>query len=201
MLTAERIHGRQVTIEIGDVPGIGWVAVGIVTEGLAHEKGMRFEARADDPSEAGQRLKMEIEAAFGVMGADRGDRDSAYLQGPRGGGPAARRATAVIAGATIRHRGRSARRYRGGSADRRAPPEAARDRPCVQVDGAGRPGAGVRRAGRGRSDHRRSPGGRPSRPGAPRLLPPSRRASKRRSGAASRSTRRTRSPSIYQGLT
>jgi hypothetical protein len=64
MLTAERIHGRQVSIEIGDVPGIGWVAVGIVTEGLAHEKGMRFEARADDPSEAGQRLKMEIEAAF-----------------------------------------------------------------------------------------------------------------------------------------
>ena len=64
MLTAERIHGRQVTIEIGDVPGIGWVAVGIVTEGLAHEKGMRFEARAENPTEAEQRLKMEIEAAF-----------------------------------------------------------------------------------------------------------------------------------------
>jgi hypothetical protein len=64
MLTAERIHGRQVSIEIGEVPGIGWVAIGIVTGGLAHEKGMRFEARADDPSEAGQRLKMEIEAAF-----------------------------------------------------------------------------------------------------------------------------------------
>jgi hypothetical protein len=64
MLTTERIHGRQVSIEIGDVPGIGWVAVGIVTEGLAHEKGMRFEARAHDPSEAAQRLKMEIEAAF-----------------------------------------------------------------------------------------------------------------------------------------
>ena len=64
MLTAERIHGRQVSIEIGDVPGIGWVAIGIVTEGLAHEKGMRFEARAADPIEAGQRLRMEIEAAF-----------------------------------------------------------------------------------------------------------------------------------------
>jgi hypothetical protein len=64
MLTVERIHGRQVSIEIGEVPGIGWVAVGIVTEGLAHEKGMRFEAHAGDPSEAAQRLRLEIEAAF-----------------------------------------------------------------------------------------------------------------------------------------
>ena len=64
MLTAERIHGRQVTIEIGEVPGIGWVAIGIVSEGLKHEKGMRFEARANDATEAEQRLKMEIEAAF-----------------------------------------------------------------------------------------------------------------------------------------
>ena len=55
MLTAERIRGRQVSIEIGEVPGIGWVAIGIVTEGLSHEKGMRFEARAADPTEAEQR--------------------------------------------------------------------------------------------------------------------------------------------------
>jgi hypothetical protein len=52
MLTAERIRGRQVSIEIGEVPGVGWVAIGIVTEGLSHEKGMRFEARANDPGEA-----------------------------------------------------------------------------------------------------------------------------------------------------
>ena len=64
MVTAERIHGRQVSVEIGEVPGVGWVAVGIVQEGLSHEKGMRFEARAGDPIDAEQRLKMEIEAAF-----------------------------------------------------------------------------------------------------------------------------------------
>jgi uncharacterized protein (UPF0254 family) len=64
MLTAERIRGRQVSIEIGEVAGIGWVAIGIVTEGLSHEKGLRFEARANDATEAEQRLKMEIEAAF-----------------------------------------------------------------------------------------------------------------------------------------
>ena len=64
MLTVERIRGRQVSIEIGEVPGVGWVAIGIVTDGLSHEKGMRFEARASDAPEAEQRLKMEIEAAF-----------------------------------------------------------------------------------------------------------------------------------------
>jgi hypothetical protein len=64
MLTAERIRGRQVRIEIGKVPDVGWVAIGIVTEGLSHEKGMRFEARANDPSEVAQRLRIEIEAAF-----------------------------------------------------------------------------------------------------------------------------------------
>jgi len=64
MLTAERIRGRQVSIEIGEVPGVGWVAIGIVTAGLSHEKGMRFEARANDPNEAELRLKVEIEAAF-----------------------------------------------------------------------------------------------------------------------------------------
>ena len=64
MLTAERIRGRQVSIEIGELPGIGWVAIGIVTEGLSHEKGLRFEARASDATQAEQRLKIEIEAAF-----------------------------------------------------------------------------------------------------------------------------------------
>jgi hypothetical protein len=64
MPTAERIRGRQVSIEIGEVPGVGWVAIGIVAEGLSHEKGMRFEARGGDPTEAEQRVKMEIEAAF-----------------------------------------------------------------------------------------------------------------------------------------
>lgn len=64
MVTAERIRGRQLSIEIDEVPGVGWVAIGIVNEGLLCEKGMRFEARAADRSEAERRLKMEIEAAF-----------------------------------------------------------------------------------------------------------------------------------------
>jgi hypothetical protein len=53
-----------VDIEAGEVPGIGWVAVGIVTHGLSHEQGMRFEARAADRAEAERRLKMDIETAF-----------------------------------------------------------------------------------------------------------------------------------------
>ena len=64
MVTGERIRGRQVSIEIGEVPGVGWMAIGIVKEGLSHEKGMRFEARAADPGEAERRLKLDIEAAF-----------------------------------------------------------------------------------------------------------------------------------------
>jgi hypothetical protein len=64
MQTGERIRGRLVDVEVGEVPGIGWVAVGIVTHGLSHEQGMRFEARATDRAEAEQRLKMEVEAAF-----------------------------------------------------------------------------------------------------------------------------------------
>jgi hypothetical protein len=64
MMTAERIRGRQVSIEIDKVPGVGWVAIGTVNEGLLCEKGMRFEARAADRIEAERRLKMEIEAAF-----------------------------------------------------------------------------------------------------------------------------------------
>jgi hypothetical protein len=64
MLTAERIRGRLVDIEIGEVPGIGWVAVGIVRQALSHELGVRFEARAQEPAEAERRLKLEIESAF-----------------------------------------------------------------------------------------------------------------------------------------
>ena len=64
MLTAERIRGRLVDIEIGEVSGIGWVAVGIVKQGLSHEVGMRFEARAPEPAEAERRLKIDIEFAF-----------------------------------------------------------------------------------------------------------------------------------------
>jgi hypothetical protein len=64
MLAGERIRGRLVDIEVGEVPGVGWVAVGIVTQGASHEQGMRFEARAPDRAEAEQRLRMEVEAAF-----------------------------------------------------------------------------------------------------------------------------------------
>jgi hypothetical protein len=64
MVTVERIRGRRVNVEVGEVPGIGWVAIGIVTDGLGHEKGMRFEVHADDAVEAQQRLKLEVEAAF-----------------------------------------------------------------------------------------------------------------------------------------
>jgi hypothetical protein len=64
MVTGERIRGRDVSIEIGEVPGIGWVAIGIVTGGPSHEKGMRFEARADGPDDAERRLRLEIEAAL-----------------------------------------------------------------------------------------------------------------------------------------
>jgi hypothetical protein len=64
MTAGERIRGRQVSIEIGEVPGVGWLAIGIVKKGLRHEEGLRFEARAADPGEAERRLKLEIEAAF-----------------------------------------------------------------------------------------------------------------------------------------
>lgn len=64
MARAERIHGRQVSIEVGEVPGGGWMAIGIVEQGLGPEKGMRFEARAANPGEAERRLKLDIEAAF-----------------------------------------------------------------------------------------------------------------------------------------
>ena len=64
MLTADRIRGRLVEMELGEVAGFGWVAVGVVREGLNHEKGMLFEAKAQDPVEAETRLRAEIEAYF-----------------------------------------------------------------------------------------------------------------------------------------
>jgi hypothetical protein len=64
MRNGERIRGRVVTIEVGEVPGIGWVAVGVVTQGLGHEQGLRFEARAADRAEAERRLKLDIETAL-----------------------------------------------------------------------------------------------------------------------------------------
>jgi hypothetical protein len=64
MVRGERIRGRHVSIEVGEVPGVGWMAIGVVNEGLGPEKGMRFEARAADPDEAERRLKLEMEAAF-----------------------------------------------------------------------------------------------------------------------------------------
>lgn len=63
-LTVERIRGRVVTIEVEDVEGVGWVAVGCVREGLPHEEGLRFEARGATLAEAEQRLQAEIEAYF-----------------------------------------------------------------------------------------------------------------------------------------
>ncbi len=61
----ERIRGRLVEIELSETPGLGWVAVGIVRNGLAHEKGMVFEATGRDSNDAETKLKAEIEAFFG----------------------------------------------------------------------------------------------------------------------------------------
>lgn len=60
-----RIRGRLVDIEIGEATGIGWVAVGIVREGLASERGRRFQAQGANAREAERRLVVEIEAFFG----------------------------------------------------------------------------------------------------------------------------------------
>jgi hypothetical protein len=59
---ADRIRGRMVDIEVGAVPQTGWVAVGIVREGLGHERGLRFEARGLGPEDAEEHLRGEIEA-------------------------------------------------------------------------------------------------------------------------------------------
>ncbi len=60
----ERIRGRIVEIEIGEIQGHGWVAVGVVAQGVDGEPGMRFDARADSAAEAESRLRSEIEAYF-----------------------------------------------------------------------------------------------------------------------------------------
>lgn len=64
MHTVERIAGRLVQIELGEVEGLGWVAVGVVKGGLHHEQGMLFEAKSHDPTQAENRLRAEIEAFF-----------------------------------------------------------------------------------------------------------------------------------------
>ena len=63
-MVRERIRGRLVEIEVGEVPGLGWVAVGVVAEGLAPERGQRFEARAAGRDAAEQALRAEIEASL-----------------------------------------------------------------------------------------------------------------------------------------
>jgi hypothetical protein len=63
-MATRRIRGRLIEIEVGEVRSLGWIAVGIVKEGLAYETGLRFEARASGPDEASQRLEGEIEAHF-----------------------------------------------------------------------------------------------------------------------------------------
>jgi hypothetical protein len=64
MPTMDRIRGRLVDIELEKVEPFGWVAVGVVMDGLSHEKGMLFEAKAGDPVEAEATLRAEIEAFF-----------------------------------------------------------------------------------------------------------------------------------------
>jgi len=64
MLTMDRIRGRLVDIELEKVEPFGWVAVGVVMEGLGHEQGMLFEVKASDPVEAETTLRAEIEAFF-----------------------------------------------------------------------------------------------------------------------------------------
>jgi hypothetical protein len=63
-MSTERIRGRLVDIEIGTVQGAGWIAVGLVRQGLAHEKGLRFEATGRDPGEAQDQVRAELEAYF-----------------------------------------------------------------------------------------------------------------------------------------
>lgn len=64
MLKEDRIRGRLVRIEVGEAKGLGWVAVGEVTQGLEHEEGLLFEAEASDPVGAETKLTAEIEAFF-----------------------------------------------------------------------------------------------------------------------------------------
>jgi nucleotide-binding universal stress UspA family protein len=62
--TTMEIRGRLVELEVGTAKGVGWVAVGIVTRGLSHEKGLTFKALAPTPAEAESRVRAEIETYF-----------------------------------------------------------------------------------------------------------------------------------------
>jgi hypothetical protein len=53
-----------IEVDVGEAKGLGWVAVGVVKEGLAPEIGLRFEAKAATAAEASRILESEIEAAF-----------------------------------------------------------------------------------------------------------------------------------------
>ena len=64
VIATERIRGRLGEIESGRVEGQGWIAVGVVKEGLGPEKGMRFESRGPDAGTAEERLRAELEAYF-----------------------------------------------------------------------------------------------------------------------------------------
>lgn len=64
VVLADRIKGRLIEIEVGEVEGLGWIALGVVRRGLVHEVGMRFEAKAEDPIDAEQSVRAEIEAYF-----------------------------------------------------------------------------------------------------------------------------------------
>jgi hypothetical protein len=62
--TMDRIGQRVIEIQMDEVPGVGWVAVGIVRVGLPHEQGLRFDASAASALEAEERLRAEVEAYF-----------------------------------------------------------------------------------------------------------------------------------------
>lgn len=64
MVKQERIRGRLIEIQIPSRTANGWLAVGIVLEGLPHEKGMLFEAKGTDALAAESALKTEVERYF-----------------------------------------------------------------------------------------------------------------------------------------
>ncbi len=64
MVKQERIRGRLIKIQIPSRTANGWLAVGIVVDGLRHEKGMLFEAKGTDALTAEAALKTEVERYF-----------------------------------------------------------------------------------------------------------------------------------------
>lgn len=64
MVKQERVKGRLIEIQIPSHTADGWIAVGIVREGLLHERGMLFEAKGTDALAAENALKAEIERYF-----------------------------------------------------------------------------------------------------------------------------------------